>query len=134
MHDPTVEAIAVAIGKRSAARRETGGTPDACLCHGAAGNGHLFNRMFQATGCQEFLDAALFWFSRALEMRDPMGGVAGYRAWKPESTEEPRVNPWVDDPTFLTGASGVALAFLAATASVEPNWDRVLLSRIDSQT
>ena len=43
----------------------------------------------------------------------------------------PAENPWEDDTTFLTGATGIALAFLAATSSVEPNWDRVLLSRLD---
>jgi hypothetical protein len=33
----------------------------------------------------------------------------------------------VDDPTFLTGATGVALVLLAASTPIEPHWDRALL-------
>ena len=34
---------------------------------------------------------------------------------------------WRPDPGFLTGSAGVALALLAATTAVRPEWDRVLL-------
>ena len=39
-------------------------------------------------------------------------------------------NRWHDDDLIagiLTGAAGVALAFLAAITSIEPEWDRMLL-------
>jgi hypothetical protein len=35
---------------------------------------------------------------------------------------------WHPDPGFLTGAAGIALALLAATTAVEPEWDRILLA------
>lgn len=41
--------------------------------------------------------------------------------------DETRTGEFVDDPGFLTGAAGVALALLAAATPVEPQWDRALL-------
>ncbi len=39
----------------------------------------------------------------------------------------PGVEEWTDLPGLLAGASGIALALLAATSPVEPAWDRLLL-------
>lgn len=94
------------------------------LCHGAARLGHIFNRLYQATGDEPLANAARFWFHRTLEMRHPERGIAGYAAFMPERSGEER---WVDSPGLLEGAAGVALALLAATTSVEPNWDRMLI-------
>jgi lantibiotic modifying enzyme len=104
------EALAAA---RLAARRRTGGIEvvDAGLCHGAAGLGHIFHRLFRATGDETLREAALFWLGRALEMRRPGHGLGGFG----------------DDPGFLTGAAGIGLALLAALTPVEPEWDRLLL-------
>src|SRR5262249_12379647 len=55
------EALAVAL--RAAARPpDQAGVQDAGLCHGAAGLGHLFNRLYQATGEPRLAEAACFWF------------------------------------------------------------------------
>jgi hypothetical protein len=37
---------------------------------------------------------------------------------------------WIAESGLLTGAAGIALALLAATTSVEPTWDRLLLAAI----
>jgi lantibiotic modifying enzyme len=97
---------------------------DAGLCHGTAGLGHLFNRMFQTTGEERLAEAARFWFEQALGMRAEGEGIAGFRAWE--------VNPaggssWRSDPGFLEGAAGIGLALLGALSTVEPAWDRMLL-------
>lgn len=34
---------------------------------------------------------------------------------------------WQADPSFLTGAGGIALALVAATSDVPPDWNRLLL-------
>ena len=98
---------------RRAARRSlaSSGVVDAGLCHGAAGLGHTFNRIYHATGDPTLGDAARRWFRRALALRQPGQGVAG----------------WASDPGLLTGAAGVGLALLAAISPVEPGWDRCLL-------
>jgi hypothetical protein len=123
--EPAWEREARAIACRAARRpAEQSGVVDAGVCHGAAGLGHLFNRMFQATGEACLADAARFWFERTLQMQRPGRGVGGYEAWEPDETED---RTWVADPGLLTGAAGIALALLAATSLIEPAWDRVLL-------
>jgi hypothetical protein len=96
-----------------------------CVCHGAAGVAHLYNRLAQVTGDEVCADAARAWFGRTLSMRSAQRGVAGF-------SFATRVAPAGDaalptaDPSLLLGAGGVALALLAATSSVEPVWDHVL--------
>jgi lantibiotic modifying enzyme len=123
--EPAWEQEALAIAIRSAQRpAKQSGVVDAGLCHGAAGLGHLFNRMFQATHEAGLAEAARFWFERTLRMRRPGKGIGGYEAWGPGVNDE---MTWVADPSLLTGAAGIALALVAATTSMEPDWDRMLL-------
>jgi len=121
---PEWEARACAVA-RAVARRplERMAVIDAGLCHGAAGLGHLFNRLWQATGDDGFRAAAVAWFERALAMRRPGDGFAGFRTWT--RTQDEVI--WREDPSFLTGAAGIGLALLAATTPVAPEWDRVML-------
>lgn len=124
--EPRWRERAVAIAERDA-RRPVDDTyvVDAGVCHGAAGLGHLYNRMHQATGSPALGDAARAWFERALAMREPDAGVAGYRALLPS---EPGAAPdWQDTPGYLNGAAGIALCLMAATADIEPAWDMPLL-------
>jgi lantibiotic modifying enzyme len=126
--EPAWEGEALAIALRAARRRpEESGVVDAGLCHGAAGLGHLFNRIYQATGEPELATAARSWFERALTMRQPGCGIGGFQAWLPGADG---AQAWVTDPGLLTGAAGIALALLAAATPIEPAWDRVLLTAI----
>jgi hypothetical protein len=97
---------------------------DAGLAAGAAGLGHLFNRLFHATAEERLADRSRFWFERALEMRRPGQGVAGFTAWLPDEND---VDCWLDDPGIIFGAAGIALALLSAATAVEPSWDRMML-------
>jgi hypothetical protein len=126
--EPAWERAARAAARRAAARPpEQSGVRDAGLCHGSAGAGHLFNRLYQATGDEALAAAARFWFRRTLELRQPGRGVAGFVAHRPP---RPGQDGGADDPGLLEGAAGVALALLAATTSVEPTWDRMMLTAI----
>ncbi|MCI0461481.1 MAG: lanthionine synthetase C family protein, partial [Gemmataceae bacterium] len=81
--EPAWERLAVVIARRAAELPpEQAGVVDAGLCHGAAGLGHLFNRMYQATGDPRLGEAAQYWFRRTLELRHPDRGIAGYAAWR----------------------------------------------------
>jgi lantibiotic modifying enzyme len=124
--EPQWEREAVELARNAATWREDGhGMPrDAALCHGTAGVAHIFNRIFQATGDPIFEQAACHWFERTLQMRHQGKGIAGYRAFHGHRLD---VGEWVDSPDFLEGATGIGLAFLAATSEVEPDWDRLLL-------
>ncbi len=97
---------------------------DAGLCHGAAGLGHLFNRLYQETGDPAFATAAHRWLKRTLAMRRSDGGFGGFRCWM---TGPGGVPGWWDEPGFLMGSAGTGLALLAAATPGAPVWDRVLL-------
>jgi len=123
--EPAWEAEALELARRAAQRTpESGSIRDACLCHGAAGLGHIYNRLYQATGDPELLAAARTWMLRALDFQKPGRGVAGFVTWGPDAKSE---MGWRSDPCLLTGAAGIALALLAATTPGEPAWDRFLL-------
>lgn len=115
------EALAIARCAAERPEQETG-VGDAALCHGAAGLGHIFNRIHQATGDALTREAAIAWFDRTLRMRSSTAGVAGYEAVLGREADSPRA----DDPGVLTGAAGIGLALLAATSDLEPGWDRLL--------
>lgn len=123
--EPSWEREALALARAAAER--TNDSPafrDAQLCHGAAGVGHLFNRMFQATGEPWLKRAALQSFGCTLALRRPGEKLAGFSALgRPRAGTVPRVA----HRGLLHGAAGIGLALLAATSSVEPAWDRVLL-------
>jgi hypothetical protein len=115
---------------REAARRpeEACGVNDAGLCHGAAGLGHVYNRLYQATGEPLFSEAATEWFSRALELRRPGEGVAGYLSWTELPGQE--APGWVPDASLLNGAVGIALALWTACHPLPPSWDGMLMASI----
>ncbi|HEV7508964.1 MAG TPA: lanthionine synthetase C family protein [Thermoanaerobaculia bacterium] len=119
------EALACA---RQAAGRRTGktGVSDAGFCHGTAGLGHVFHRLYRSTGDPACKDAALFWLERTLAMRRPGHGPGGFQTGDFGGDGQ---QGWTDDPGFLTGAAGIGLALLAAISPVEPEWDRLMLLR-----
>jgi lantibiotic biosynthesis protein len=128
VNEPTWEREAIEIALRASnCSFERSRIIDPGLCHGAAGLGHIFNRFFQATGEPRLKESAQFWFRKTLDMRQPNQGIAGFSAWLPQKDGK---NDWVDDPGLLTGATGIGLALLAATTSIEPEWDRILLVSI----
>jgi hypothetical protein len=115
------------IARRAAERpAEQSGVRDCGLCHGAAGVGHIFNRLFQATGEASLAAAARFWFERTLQMRRPKQGIAGFLALRP-NPKRPNEKQWIGLPGILEGAAGIGLALLAATTPIEPKWDRMLM-------
>lgn len=115
---------AISIAQQAAKRDlQTTKVVDMGLCHGAAGLGHLFNRFFQATQEPIFKQAAQSWFERTLTMRRTGEGITGF----PSLLQLKNEQLWVSDASFLTGASGIGLALLAAITDIEPNWDRLLL-------
>jgi hypothetical protein len=123
--EATWEGAARRIARRAARRPpQDCGIADACLCHGAAGLGHLFNRLYQATDEPELGEAARFWFEQTFALRQPGKAVAGFPSWEVVPGGE---KTWVASAGFLNGAAGVGLALLAAVAPVEPTWDRILL-------
>ena len=124
--EPSWEAAAIEIACKAARRSvEDAGVRDAGLCHGAAGLGHLFNRMHQATHNETLGIAARVWLERTIAMRQPTRAVAGFPVHDPDHGD-----PWVADPGLLYGAAGVGLALAAAVSEIEPTWDRLFLMNV----
>ena len=96
---------------------------DAALCHGAAGNAHIFHRLHRRTGDDCFRQAALSWIDDVLAYRKPGVGVGGFQTW----AEVDGGQGFVDDASFLGGSAGIGLALLAAITDTDPAWDRLLL-------
>jgi len=125
---PDWEREAVTLALTAAERpMELSDVVDAGICHGACGNAHLFNRLFQATGATRLGDAARFWFEQTLRMREFGQGVAGYTAL-PLGTD-PYMR-WIRDRSHITGVAGIALTLISAVSTVEPSWDAILLASI----
>jgi lantibiotic modifying enzyme len=117
---------AVEIAHLAANRRgPENGILDGSLCHGSAGVGHLFNRIYHAAGDERLLEAAQHFMGQTVKMRRRGAGFAGYEYHVPSETATLAERA---DRGFLCGASGIGLALLAAASDVSPEWDRVLLS------
>ena len=113
----------------TAARRtnESSGVVDDMFCHGAAGNAHLFNRLYQSTRHPELAEAALTWYRRVLDDFDPSLGQSGYRCWIRDQPDHDDTGYVYTETYGLTvGVTGIALVLLAGIGSVEPCWDRAL--------
>jgi len=104
------------------------GVRDGGLCHGAAGNAHLFSRLHQATGEPVFQEAALAYLEQLLALRREGRGIGGFEAWMPGP--EDGTDPWQAVPGLLEGAAGIGLALVSALHPVAPDWDRFLLADI----
>jgi len=130
--EPSWEREALATARLAAARRwPSSGVRDSCLCHGAAGVAHLFNRLFQASREPDLAEAARYWFEWTLGDRKPGRGCAGFLH---SQVNERREEEWIEEPGFLMGSAGIGLALIAALFPVEPAWDRLLLASIPGPT
>ena len=107
---PDWEDAAVEVLEGAALRpREASGCVDGFLCHGSAGNAHLFGRAFAATRKPCFQAQAEQWLA---------WNVGNSRRDGPDRT---------DPPGLMDGAAGIGLALLSALGAGGP-WDRVLLT------
>ena len=128
--DAQIEQAALDIAREAAQRPvEHAGVRDAGLCHGAAGLGHIYNRLFQLSGDALFRHAATDWFERTLLMRRPGEGVAGFLFWSSPTGQDKDLG-WFADKSLLNGVTGTGLALLAATQPLSPSWDGMLMASI----
>lgn len=88
------------------------------LCHGTAGLLLMNTRFFNETTDSQFEKNSRKSVVRLLKSYDPRNRF-GFKNLHSDSTAE-------DDPSFMTGACGVALALLAASCQIKPTWDRIL--------
>lgn len=127
--DAGLEQVALHVAHRAARRDIAGsGAVDAGFCHGAAGVAHVFNRLYQATGDDTIRQAAIDWASSILTFRRAENVLAGfYRYLKDPATG---TVAYLDEPSVLEGAAGIALVTLSLFHAQEPSWDHWLLCHV----
>ena len=92
--------------------------PSAIICHGTLGVAHMFNRFFQFSYKTEFKEAALYWYSKSLEMmKNPNIHV---RTCNEKGDYEYKHG-------IINGIEGIGLSILACLSDNEPKWDRCIL-------
>jgi hypothetical protein len=104
---------------------ESAGTFDCGLCHGTAGLGHLYHRLYRLTGEERLAVTAREWFARTVASRKKGRGFCGYLAFAPLPGTQRQ--GWRADPGFLVGAGGLTLALISALKDTSA-WDRPLLT------
>jgi hypothetical protein len=95
---------------------------DAGLCHGSAGIGTIFYRMWWNTRLPDFKQAADHWFGISLQHGNVSGGVAGFKPFTNSGI--------VHTPDFyalLPGITGIGIAYISYHCKNEPFWDESLL-------
>jgi len=95
---------------------------DSGICHGSAGLGLIFARMYNYTNRLEFKDAANYWINVTLEFAKNNEGLAGFKTYR---TKE--YGGYIKDPSFLEGVSGVGLFLISTISEIEPVWDTTIL-------
>ncbi|MFO0604950.1 MAG: lanthionine synthetase LanC family protein [Polyangiales bacterium] len=118
--EPAWERIALDLARHAARHGDPPGTiRDAQLCHGAAGVGHCFHRLYRATGEAVFRDRAVAWFAHCLTLRGEDGAFPSWRT-------QPPPDRWAFDAGYLEGNAGVGLALADALGLASLPWDRPL--------
>ena len=127
MNDHETETAALELCRKSArCPVAEAGMTDACLCHGAAGNAHLFHRLYHCTCEPAFAAAAEAYLLQTMACQDSAQEGTGFRFWLPRHEDDP--DPWRPDAGLLNGTTGVGLALLGFLDKREPLWDGCLLT------
>jgi len=124
--EPRIENLALAAARRALERpNEETRIDGPSLCHGAAGLGLIFARLWNLTDNEEFAEASRSWFRQTLQFVEELDGLAEPPAAVGSRRDDG--SGWFFSRGLLHGDCGVSLALLAAASDLEPEWDRVLL-------
>lgn len=91
-----------------------------CLCHGASGNAHIFNRMWQVSGNAVYKGVATAWYKKLFSL------VHSHHLHCNVGVYSESDNEASGDTSIMSGGTGIALAILAAVTDVPPGWDRLM--------
>lgn len=125
LHDAAIRAEALRIARKAAARTfDDSGVADASFCHGAFGNAHIFNRLFQTTGELELAEAARRWLRNGAGMQQATGELCGFQFY--DMGRDGNM-AWAPAAGLLMGIAGIGLVTAAATSAQVPHWDSLFL-------
>jgi len=124
LKNPEWERIAIDVLIHSTKRRDPvmEMVRDACICHGSSGIAHIYNRMYQSTGIENFKESAIYWLNDTMNKSIFKDGIAGFKTWHSQE-----YGGWTNEIGILDGVAGIGLVLLAAISDIEPKWDECLL-------
>jgi len=91
------------------------------ICHGSAGLGLMYNRIYRNTNNQRYKKQSDYWFQKTLDYSTVNGSYYGYGKYKNDEKS------WELDYTFLEGSIGIALSYISYLSEEDLKWDRSLL-------
>ncbi|MCA0430440.1 MAG: hypothetical protein LCH32_08050 [Bacteroidetes bacterium] len=94
-------------------------TLDIGLCHGSAGIAHIYNRFYNYTNDLRIKEASLNWLEKTLELANFSDQFSKYNTNNQDAIV-------INDPSFLTGMSGVGLSLIGFLNPKTMDWDRCL--------
>jgi lantibiotic modifying enzyme len=125
IHDKEIIGLAVEMANSATDRSILdSGIKDAGLCHGSAGNAHLFRQIYRGTGDVRYMKAAQLYIEETLKHYRLGQGFAGFQAYRPNSDES--MTPFQAMPGLLDGAAGIGLALIGSIGKVNSSWDRFM--------
>ena len=121
-NDVSLREEAISIGLKTTSRRDLIETEisEFGICHGAAGNAHIYARLFNYTKIEAFQNTASYWIHQSLDMANYPDGLANYKVVASN-------NKAVNSINFLNGISGLGLAYFAAISELTPDWDNAIM-------
>jgi lantibiotic biosynthesis protein len=99
--------------------------PDIGLCHGAAGNGYMFHKLFQVHQAEILREASENQFQKLMALRNMSMGITGFTAIDFDKVQDKFIRK--TDAGFIEGTSGMGLAIIGYLKNdLQTNWDRIL--------
>lgn len=99
-------------------------TADGSFCHGAFGNAHLYNRLYNYLGDESLREASGFWFAKGMEkVSCENGQVKVYTLMNGEES-------WAANGNLIMGTAGIGLAIISALSGEPGRWDDAFLINI----
>lgn len=98
---------------------------DIGLCHGAAGNGYLFYKLYKAYGVDILQEACIVQYQKLLSLKEEGFGIGGLRSIDFDVIKKQFYKK--NDSGFITGTSGVGLSIITyLRQEKEIDWDKIL--------
>jgi lantibiotic modifying enzyme len=116
------EAIETLLETTKIIEMKEAGVMDSCLCHGATGIAHIYNRAYNYTDIVQFRESAMYWFEKSLKIAVYEDGLAGFKYYR-----TPEYGGLFNSYGFLEGIAGIGLAMISAVSGIESAWDNALL-------
>lgn len=101
---------------------------DIGLCHGAAGNGYMFMKLYHWHQSSILQQAAIAQYNQLFNLKREGTGIAGYTSIDFDLEKQAFYKK--TDPGFITGVAGVGLSIISCLDNeINGEWDEILLLR-----